>query len=395
MILFRTFSSLLYVSSCYSFPPWKWRRRDWGESSDCSPSNIRGELWWTFGTGCAVLESLDCLTHFWPLSSLSRLTSQMRMAGVILNDVTLLMGRDRFERWFLIPSLRTQACDPSALLWLKLTLVSFARCVPLQGCRGKGFFCDHCRDKVDLLFPFSANTSSCAECGTVYHRSCYHRKHKMCTKCQRMKQKLQKSCISEEGEEEHRIREPQRQQQQQQREQEVNTDSGPAGSDDQDEGQQQPQPQGVNPDERRDAAYCISSYGASATTEANEQANKILDQDAESSGGTGMSQHQSSQLQWTPLSSKEVPTNSTQKMFSIRLWYTITFFLLAASQWSKESKYNEHFYFHDLVNWVFPFGDRKKVGTYWSHCLCPRKGTLWHLAHSGLLKIEAQLWGGH
>lgn len=64
--------------------------------------------------------------------------------------------------------------------------------IQCQGCRGKGFFCDLCRDKQDLLFPFSANTSACSDCCTVYHRSCHHRKHKMCTKCQRLKQKQEK-----------------------------------------------------------------------------------------------------------------------------------------------------------------------------------------------------------
>ena len=93
----------------------------------------------------------------------------------------------------------------------------------------------------------------------------------MCTKCQRMKQKLQKSCISEDGEE-GRIREPQ---QQQQREQgaNMNTHSSPADAD-ADEGQQKQHLQGeekeeVNHDDGRSAdEYSIRST-ASATTEAD------------------------------------------------------------------------------------------------------------------------------
>jgi hypothetical protein len=58
-----------------------------------------------------------------------------------------------------------------------------------EGCRGKGFFCDHCRDRTDLLFPFSANISACPDCGTVYHRNCYHRKGKTCIRCLRRSEK--------------------------------------------------------------------------------------------------------------------------------------------------------------------------------------------------------------
>ncbi|CAG2172155.1 unnamed protein product [Oppiella nova] len=40
----------------------------------------------------------------------------------------------------------------------------------IKGCRGKGFFCELCRDKEDLLFPFSPNIANCVKCSAVYHK---------------------------------------------------------------------------------------------------------------------------------------------------------------------------------------------------------------------------------
>ncbi|CAG2117335.1 unnamed protein product, partial [Medioppia subpectinata] len=39
-----------------------------------------------------------------------------------------------------------------------------------EGCRGKGFFCELCCDKDDLLFPFSSNIANCVKCSAVYHK---------------------------------------------------------------------------------------------------------------------------------------------------------------------------------------------------------------------------------
>ena len=78
---------------------------------------------------------------------------------------------------------------------LKKALIELHTClfnhitIECQGCRGKGFYCDLCKDKSDLLFPFSANVSTCLECGFVYHRSCFHRKHKHCYKCHRRRER--------------------------------------------------------------------------------------------------------------------------------------------------------------------------------------------------------------
>ncbi|KAI1304265.1 Differentially expressed in FDCP 8 -like protein B [Halotydeus destructor] len=60
-----------------------------------------------------------------------------------------------------------------------------------ETCRGKGFFCEMCKDKDDLLFPFSANIATCSQCATVFHKTCFHRKHKNCPKCMRIRQKQQ------------------------------------------------------------------------------------------------------------------------------------------------------------------------------------------------------------
>lgn len=39
-----------------------------------------------------------------------------------------------------------------------------------ESCKGKGFYCELCQDKTDLLFPFSSKIASCPQCNTVYHK---------------------------------------------------------------------------------------------------------------------------------------------------------------------------------------------------------------------------------
>ncbi|XP_015792468.1 differentially expressed in FDCP 8 homolog [Tetranychus urticae] len=61
-----------------------------------------------------------------------------------------------------------------------------------ESCRGKGFYCELCHDKDDLLFPFASNIASCPQCSVVYHKNCYHRKNRRCTRCKRLEEKNSK-----------------------------------------------------------------------------------------------------------------------------------------------------------------------------------------------------------
>ncbi|XP_054161998.1 differentially expressed in FDCP 8 homolog [Oppia nitens] len=68
-----------------------------------------------------------------------------------------------------------------------------------EGCRGKGYFCELCRDSDDLLFAFSSNVANCKICSAVYHKNCYYRQNKVCRRCQRLanKQMTNDSTINE------------------------------------------------------------------------------------------------------------------------------------------------------------------------------------------------------
>lgn len=92
---------------------------------------------------------------------------------------------------------------------LKKSLIDLHTClsshitIECEGCRGKGFYCDLCKDKSDLLFPFSANVSTCGNCGFVYHKSCFHRKHQTCYKCQRKRERALSSPTVEQSEDDY------------------------------------------------------------------------------------------------------------------------------------------------------------------------------------------------
>lgn len=58
-----------------------------------------------------------------------------------------------------------------------------------EGCRGKGFYCELCPNKEDILFPFSPNTTICPICNAVYHKNCYYRRNRLCPRCNRIKGK--------------------------------------------------------------------------------------------------------------------------------------------------------------------------------------------------------------
>lgn len=55
-----------------------------------------------------------------------------------------------------------------------------------ESCRGKGFYCELCKDSRDIIYPFSKNASICAKCKTVYHKNCFHRKKLNCPRCTRI-----------------------------------------------------------------------------------------------------------------------------------------------------------------------------------------------------------------
>eukprot|EP00088_Acartia_fossae_P003305 TRINITY_DN11380_c1_g1_i7.p1 TRINITY_DN11380_c1_g1~~TRINITY_DN11380_c1_g1_i7.p1 ORF type:complete len:422 (-),score=39.57 TRINITY_DN11380_c1_g1_i7:16-1281(-) len=51
-------------------------------------------------------------------------------------------------------------------------------------CRAKGFVCELCSEKEDLLFPFSPGTETCPECNATFHRNCDE-----CPRCQRIRER--------------------------------------------------------------------------------------------------------------------------------------------------------------------------------------------------------------
>lgn len=58
-----------------------------------------------------------------------------------------------------------------------------------ESCRGKGYYCELCKDPYDILYPFSKNGITCSKCQTVYHKNCFQRKKKNCPRCVRLKNK--------------------------------------------------------------------------------------------------------------------------------------------------------------------------------------------------------------
>lgn len=64
-----------------------------------------------------------------------------------------------------------------------------------ESCRGKGFYCELCKDPHDVLYPFSKNGAACSKCCTVYHKNCFHRKKKNCPRCIRIGEKKSPSSI--------------------------------------------------------------------------------------------------------------------------------------------------------------------------------------------------------
>lgn len=69
-----------------------------------------------------------------------------------------------------------------------------------ESCRGKGFYCELCKDPRDVLYPFSKNGATCSKCHTVYHKNCFHRKKKNCPRCVRLGAKQKSSASISETE---------------------------------------------------------------------------------------------------------------------------------------------------------------------------------------------------
>ncbi|KAJ6222886.1 hypothetical protein RDWZM_001431 [Blomia tropicalis] len=73
-----------------------------------------------------------------------------------------------------------------------------------ESCQGKGFFCELCSNKDNILFPFSPNTTTCSQCYAVYHKNCFFRRNRICLRCNRIKDKFsqlqQKQLFEQESE---------------------------------------------------------------------------------------------------------------------------------------------------------------------------------------------------
>ncbi|XP_023335319.1 differentially expressed in FDCP 8 homolog A [Eurytemora carolleeae] len=58
-------------------------------------------------------------------------------------------------------------------------------------CRAKGFVCEVCPEKSEVLFPFTIGTETCQACGAVFHRECF--RHLLnCPRCERKRERTMK-----------------------------------------------------------------------------------------------------------------------------------------------------------------------------------------------------------
>jgi len=55
-------------------------------------------------------------------------------------------------------------------------------------CRAKGFVCELCPDKEELIFAFTPGTETCPDCSAVYHRECF-RNCENCPRCERIRER--------------------------------------------------------------------------------------------------------------------------------------------------------------------------------------------------------------
>jgi len=52
-------------------------------------------------------------------------------------------------------------------------------------CAAKGFHCEACDERTEVLFPFDEDASACAVCGWVFHRNCFKAYEEDCPRCVR------------------------------------------------------------------------------------------------------------------------------------------------------------------------------------------------------------------
>lgn len=76
-----------------------------------------------------------------------------------------------------------------------------------ESCRGKGYYCELCKDPHDVLYPFSKSSASCSKCLTVYHKNCFHRKKKNCPRCHRLSSKKENSAAAGDQQEQTAVNE--------------------------------------------------------------------------------------------------------------------------------------------------------------------------------------------
>lgn len=60
-------------------------------------------------------------------------------------------------------------------------------------CREKGFICEVCKNRSDILYPFNSAKSigECSQCSNLYHRSCWQKIEEDCPRCYRL---IQRRC---------------------------------------------------------------------------------------------------------------------------------------------------------------------------------------------------------
>lgn len=60
-------------------------------------------------------------------------------------------------------------------------------------CSGKGYLCEICGNN-EVLYPFDSGALMCVKCNSLYHRSCWLRKHQTCVKCSRVEERNKNAC---------------------------------------------------------------------------------------------------------------------------------------------------------------------------------------------------------
>lgn len=59
-------------------------------------------------------------------------------------------------------------------------------------CKGRAHICEICSNN-EIVFPFDSLAITCKTCNAVFHKNCFNRKHEVCQKCIRIKNRSEKS----------------------------------------------------------------------------------------------------------------------------------------------------------------------------------------------------------